>query len=44
MGETKLIMAKNPYMYSLLGTKKYKNTIKSDNPDGYAKRCYYARH
>lgn len=31
-----LIMAKNPYMYSLLGTKKYKNTIKSENQRGYA--------
>lgn len=31
-----LIMDKLPYIYSLVGVKKYENTIKSDNPDGYA--------
>lgn len=31
-----LIMDKLPYIYSLVGEKKYENTIKSDNPDGYA--------
>ena len=31
-----LIMDKIPYFYSLIGTKKYENTIKSDNSDGYA--------
>lgn len=31
-----LIMDKIPYIYSLIGAKKYENTIKSDNPDGYA--------
>ena len=31
-----LIMDKLPYIYSLVGVKKYENTIKSDNHDGYA--------
>lgn len=31
-----LIMDKIPYIYSLIGVKKYDNTLKSDNPDGYA--------
>lgn len=25
-----------PYMYSLLGIKKYEDTVKCENPDGYA--------
>lgn len=31
-----LIIGKIPYFYSLLGKKKYENTIKSESPDGYA--------
>lgn len=31
-----LILGKIPYFYSLLGKKKYENTIKSESTDGYA--------